>query len=502
MQDGRIAEVGEVSAREGDVDVEATGRYLMPGFIDTHTHADGAVFREDVQAALLRQGVTTVIAGQDGVSYAPGDGGYATDYFAALNGPHPSYIGGGVAALLAGYDGTTPVNVGYLVPAGTVRQEVMGYAPGDASADQVAAMTALVELGLREGALGLATGLDYLPGVHQATAEIIALTRPVAEVGGIHVTHMRGGYESNSRIGTEEVAAIARATGVRVHISHYHGPSELLLGLVDEMGEQGVDVSFDAYPYRRGCSLLAMPILPPGLLSGTGSEVLALLGDAGQRQRLQDEWFPLLEADPVSGPEWPDNLTFAHIAAPAYDWAHGLTVRQAARRVNADPADFALDVLVAARLEVSVVMKVREQRPYEDLARVFTHPGHTAGSDGIYLGKHPHPRAWGTFARFLRMFTRERGDYSWPDAAWHLSGNAAERFGLTGRGRLSPGCVGDVVIVDPTRVRDEADYEHPTALAIGIDDVFVGGVAVLAEGRLTGATPGRGLRRDTAEVSL
>ncbi|MBK5239007.1 MAG: amidohydrolase family protein [Actinomycetales bacterium] len=495
MQDGVITAVGEIVAEEGDVVFDATGRYLMPGFIDTHSHADGAVFRDDVQRALLKQGVTTVIAGQDGVSYAPGDGAYAAEYFAALNGAHPSYQSGGVETLLAGYDGTTPVNVGYLVPAGTVRHEVKGYEPDEASPDEVASMRALVKQGLDEGALGLSTGLDYVPGIHQNTAELIQMSAPVAAAGGIYVTHMRGGYEGNSRLGTDEVAAIAGATGVRAHISHYHGPSHLLLDLVDELAGQGVNISFDAYPYRRGCSLLAMPILPPALLSGPRAEVLAALNEPAERRQLLDEWFPALEANPLIGPEWPDNLALAHIASAEYDWAHGMSVRDAAARAGSDPATFVLDLLVAAQLEVSVVMTVRDQRPYDDLARIITHPAHMVGSDAIYIGKHPHPRGRGTYAKFLRLFTRERGDYSWADAARHLSGQAAEQFGLVDRGRLEVGCAADVVLVDPERVSDEASYESPLAEAVGIDDVFVGGRQVLAAGRLTGVNSGRGLRR-------
>jgi N-acyl-D-amino-acid deacylase len=387
------------------------------------------------------------------------------------------------------------VNVGYLIPAGTVRQQVCGYAPGAAGPGELDAMAGLVADGMAQGALGLSSGLDYLPGIHQDTAELVRMCQPVAAAGGLYVTHMRGGYEENSRAGTTEVAAIAAATGIGVHISHYHGPSALLLELVDGMSADGVDVSFDAYPYRRGCSLLAMPIMPPELLAGTRAEAMAALRDPPTREWLLSEWFPSLEQNPLAGPEWADNLTLAHIGGGSREWAHGMTVSAAAARAGSTAAEFALDVLLDSRLDTSVVMKVRNQRPYEDLARLFTHPGHTAGSDGIYIGRHPHPRAWGTFARFLGMFTRERGDYSWSDAARHLSGKAAERFGLADRGRLRPGYAADLLLVDPEEVRDRASYADPIAEAVGIDDVFVSGRQVLADGKLTGCRAGRGLRR-------
>lgn len=493
--DGGLVE--SVGTAPGDVDrvVDVTGRHLFPGFVDTHSHADGAVFRPDVQYALLRQGVTTVISGQDGVSYAPGDGAYATEYFGALNGPHPGYDGGGVAALLAGYDGATPVNVGYLVPAGTVRHEVAGYAGGRVSPEQLAAMRRLVEEGMAAGALGLSSGLDYVPNAHADVEELAELCRPVAAVDGLYVTHMRGGYETNAKVGTDEVTAIARAASVRVHISHLHGPSRLLLSLLDEMADAGVDVTFDAYPYRRGCTLLAMLLLPADLLSGPRPQVIATLASPEARARLRQQWFPALEAGDTVGPEWPDNFTFAHVGAPGYGWAHGLTVSAAAARSGTDPVGFALEVLVASALEVTVVIRVREQRSYDDLARLATHPAYMLGSDGIYVGAHPHPRGWGSTAKYLRLFVRERGDLSWQAGAWHLAGLPAERLGLRDRGRLAPGYAADVVVADLERLGDVAGYSAPNVPAEGIDDVFVGGEHVLAAGELTGTTSGRGLRR-------
>ena len=170
------------------------------------------------------RGVTTVIVGQDGVSFAPGDGRYATEYFAALNGAHPYYAGGGVAALLAGYHGRTAVNVGYLVPHGTVRHEVMGSDDRAPTVAELARMRALIAEGLAEGALGLSTGLDYAPGLFADTVELADLARTVAAAGALYVTHMRGGYEGNAPAGIAEVSEIATSSGVSAHVSHLHGP--------------------------------------------------------------------------------------------------------------------------------------------------------------------------------------------------------------------------------------------------------------------------------------
>lgn len=494
----RITRVGEVEPQPGDETIDISGRVVMPGFIDAHSHAEGRVFDPEVQLSMLCQGVTSIIGGQDGVSYAPGDGAYGTDYFGALNGEHPTYRGSTVAELLATYDQTTPINVGYVIPAGTVRFEAAGYRAGPATDSERDDMVRMVREGMREGALGLSTGLDYVPGIHQDTDEIIALVAAAAEFGGLYVTHMRGGYEENSRSGLDEVSRIALATGARAHVSHLHGPSELLLSTLDEVEAAGADVSFDSYPYRRGCTLAAMPLLPPELLSGARAGVLAQLRDDAVRARLLDDWFPALDERGILGPEWPDNFTFAHIDSAVWEWAEGMTVRAAAERAQTTPAELMLDLLIAAQLQVSCVVAVRQERSYEDMAKIVTDRRHTVGSDGIWVGRHAHPRARGTFARFLSLFLRERADYGLAEAAVHLSARTAERYGMLDRGRVRPGAFADLAVIDALRVRAGATYEAPIQPAVGIDDVLVAGRFVLRDGELTGVAAGRGIRRGGA----
>ena len=385
VEGGRITTVGVVAPRADDQVIDATSRVVMPGFIDTHSHGEGRVFDTEVQRAMLRQGVTTIIGGQDGVSYAPGDGTYGTDYFGALNGPHPTYVGDTVADFLACHDGTSPINVGYVIPAGNVRHAVAGYRSGAADEAERARMVDMVVEGMRDGALGLSTGLDYVPGIFQDTDELIPLVQAAAAHGGLYVTHMRGGYEENSRIGMDEVRHIALATGASVHISHLHGPSALLGELLDELTNAGVDVSFDAYPYRRGCTLAAMPLLPPKLLSGERAEVVAALRAEDTRTYLLTEWFPSLTSSPLLGDEWPDNFLLAHIGAEEWAWAEGLTVRAAAARAGLSDAQFILDVLIAADLQVSCVVAVRDARSYDDMAKIVTDTRHTVCSDGIWV---------------------------------------------------------------------------------------------------------------------
>ncbi|MRG61120.1 amidohydrolase family protein [Agromyces sp. CFH 90414] len=495
VEGGRIAALAPAGVLEAEASaIEGRGRLVMPGFVDAHSHAAALLDDPGVQLAQLRQGITTVIAGQDGVGPAPGDGRYAAEYFAAIDGRHRGSAGGGIGALLAAADGTSPINVAALVPAGTVRFEVMCRATRAPSAAELAAMVALVREGLAEGAVGLSTGLDYVPGLFASTDELTALARPVAEAGGVFVSHMRGGYESGSASGIAELTAISRGSGAPIHVSHFHAEPHLVLGLLDRLEADGIDATFDAYPYGRGCSLLGMPLLPPEISVLPVDAQLARLTDSAERERLLAEWFPTIVDYPSLGPDWPAMLTFAHIGAPEYDWAHGKTVAEASVTARRTPAEFALDVLVASRLEVNVVMAVRTERRDADLARILAHPAAMGGSDGIFVGRHPHPRARGTFARYLELLVRD-GSLDWVRATGLVSSRAVDRFALGDRGRVRPGAIADLVLVDPDRVGARATYDDPLATAVGIDDVLVGGIPVLAGGELTGEAPGRGIRR-------
>jgi N-acyl-D-amino-acid deacylase len=476
---GRIAALGDLTGAEAAGEIDATGRYLLPGFVDTHCHAESALFGAPVQRALLRQGVTTVLLGQDGLSYAPGSPStvdFVTRYFGAIFGTHPGFRGGRVADLLAGYDGATPVNAAYLVPHATVRYEVMGAVRRPADGDELAAMRRLVEEGLDDGAAGLSSGLEYVPGRYADAAELAYLCAPLG--ARPYVTHMRG-YGVRAAAGMGEATEIGRAASVPLHVSHYHGPAPQLRALLDEAG----DVTFDSYPYTRASSILAMVVLPDWLPTADLAATTAALRDAAVRARLRAEW---------PGDLWP-RITLACVFHPDWAWAEGLALPDAAARAGLDPGDFTIDLLVADKLRVGCVFERRPPLTEESVRALLRDHRHMGGSDAIYLGGHPHPRGYGAFARLLGRHVRELGDWTWPQAAVHLAARPAARFGLAGRGLLRSGYAADVVLVDPAAVGDRATYEAPRELAVGIDDVLVNGVPVLAGGVLTGRRAGRSL---------
>jgi N-acyl-D-amino-acid deacylase len=489
---GRIAAVGALAGARAPTEIDATGRYVMPGFIDAHVHGDAAVFDPDVQLAALRQGVTTFVLGQDGVSYAPAGAEtlrYVTRYFAPVNGTHPGLDGGPVtvAELLAAYDRRTPLNTVYLLPHGTIRHGVMGTARRDPEPGELAAMRALVERGLSEGAAGLSTGLEYVPGAYAGAAEIAALCAPVGAAGLPYVTHMRG-YESAAAAAMAEVLEIARAGGAAPHVSHYHGPGDALVALVDGARAEGIDLTFDNYPYLRGSSTLTLVTLPDRLPIADLDATLEALADPAVRERLERDWF-------AHRPEvWP-RITLSHVPADEFRWAEGMSLPDAAERAGSAPGAFCCDLLVATRLEAGCVFGQPPTNSEESVRALLRHPAQTTGSDAIYQGGHPHPRGWGAFARMLGRHVRELGDWTWEQAAVHLAGRAADRFRLGDRGRVRTGSAADLAVVDPAAVTDRATYERPRLPAEGVEHVVVNGVPVLSGGVLaeTGTPPGRAL---------
>ena len=487
----RIAVIGPLADTAALTRVDVGGRYLMPGFIDSHVHADASAATDQVQLAALRQGVTTLLIGQDGLSFAPASADTISQlnrYFGPVNGACPAELADGcsVADLLRFYDRAGALNVGYLAPAGTIRAEVMGYRPGRAQADEVRAMRVLVEQALADGALGLSTGLEYVPGRFADAAELSELCAPVAAAGAVYVTHMRG-YEADAWRGLAEVGAIGRLSGVAVHVSHLHGPANMITRLVARARTEGLDLTFDSYPYLRGSSILAMVALPPEVQSAGPDDTAARLTDPTVRRRLLRDWFPQVE-------DVLDRITLSYVGADRYDWAEGLSLRAAAERADTSAGELVCELVTASDTGAGCVFAQPPTNTEIDVRTLLRHEAQMVGSDAILLGRRPHPRGWGTFARVLGRHTRELGDLTWGQAALHLAGHPARRFGLTGRGLLRPGGFADVCVVDPASVTDLADYTHPRVPATGISDVLVNGQFVLRDAHLTGAKPGRGLR--------
>jgi N-acyl-D-amino-acid deacylase len=488
-----IAEVGRLEGAEASQIIDARGRYVVPGFVDAHVHGDLMLLADPIHMPALRQGVTTYLIGQDGSSFAPASSttlDYMRRYTAGFNGNPAglSYDWRTIEEYLARFDRRVAINVAYLIPNGNVRMEIMGLDPRPPRDDELRAMQKLVHDGMNAGAIGLSTGLDYIPSRYADASEIAALCESIVGENGVYVTHMRG-YGSRAPIGMREVCDIAQKTGVPAHISHYNGRADVLLPMIDQGRALGLDLTFDTYPYLAGSTILGMIALPPWVQEGGVDATVLRLHDPVVRARLQSEWF----AGVI--PYALENVAIGMVANPDWRWAEGQTVASAAKHAGLAEGDFVCEILAASGMAVGIIAFRPGERTEADVRAILRHPAHMAGSDGIYCGGFPHPRGWGAFARYLGYHTRELGDYSWPEAVTHLSTHAARRFRLTDRGLIRPGFVADIAVLDPTAVIDQSTYGAGRTLATGVDHVLVNGTLVLESGEPTGATPGRALRR-------
>ena len=495
ITDTQIGDIGRLDDARGVQELDVTGHYIVPGFIDAHVHGDLMMLADTERVALacLRQGVTTLINGQDGSAFAPASPpvmDHMRRYTVGFNGnpPNLNYNWSGYDDYFQRFLRTTPLNMAYLIPNGNVRMEVMGLAERKPSGDELNQMKKLVREGMDAGSVGLSTGLDYIPSLYADADELAELCKEIRNAGGVYVTHMRG-YGPKAEIGMNEVFEICRKSDCPGHISHYNGPADVLLRLIDQGRAEGLDLTFDTYPYLRGSTILAMVALPGWVQIGGVDATMERLSDKKVVDQLEREWFN-------TGTPYPlETTTIAMVEHPDWLWTTGKTVTEAAAIAGTTPGRLTCEILVANKMAVGIVGYRAGDRTEADMRAILRHPAHMAGSDGIYRGQHPHPRGWGAFARFLSLHTRELADYDWAEAITHLSAHAARRYRLTDRGLIRTGFAADIAVFDPLTVKDHATYENPTALATGVPHVWVNGTCVLKHGELTGLNSGRVLRR-------
>jgi N-acyl-D-amino-acid deacylase len=456
------ANAGRFAARRR---LDVSGLVVAPGFIDPHAHVLldlGNAATSGLEGYLL-QGVTSVITGNDG------------------GGPER------VAQTFARWtsSGLGP-NAGVLVGHGTVRQRVMGMRNAPATGAALDSMRALVRSAMEQGAMGLSSGLYYAPGSFASTEEVAQLAREVAPFGGVYDTHMRD--ESSYTIGllasVREAIAVGRDGGVPVHISHVKalgvdvwGRSDSVIAIVRAARAAGQAVSADQYPYLASGTGLAAAVLPRWAEAGGRDSLLARLTDAALAPRLRGEMTENLRRR--------GGATSLLITEARDTTMLGRTLADLAERAHADPVTTAIAIL---RVESPGVASFNMQQ--DDLDAFAVEPWVVTGSDG----SGGHPRKYGAFAKAMRDFVVERPLLSLEAFVARSSAQTAKIFGLVDRGVLRDGAFADLIVFDPLAVRDVATFAAPTALATGMRWVFVNGEAVVADGRITAARPGRTLR--------
>jgi N-acyl-D-amino-acid deacylase len=480
--------------------VDATGFVLAPGFIDLHAHSDLAVLSDRDHLAKLSQGVTTEVLGQDGIGYAPVDDGTLASIRRQIRGwngdPPIDYDWRDVGGYLERLDRGIPTNAAVLVPQGNLRMLTVGHDRRDASTAELDRMRGILKDGLDAGAVGMSSGLTYTPGMYASTAELETLCRVVAEAGGYFAPHIRS-YGVGALDAYAEVIGIARRSGCALHLTHAtlnfatnRDAAPAFLHMVDEALAAGVDLTLDSYPYLPGATTLSA-LLPSWFGTGGPDALLEALSDDSCRAVLT-EAFDAVGSDGFHGEiaDW-SAIGIAGVTNPTLAPYVGRTVAQIAESEGRAPVDVVVDILRADELATSILMYIGHEH---NVRAIMKHRVHCGGSDAILVGERPHPRAWGTFPRYLARYVRESGVLGLEECVHHLTGNPARRLGLADRGLLREGFAADLVLFDPDTILDTATFESPRQQAQGIRLVMVNGEIALEDGTRTAALSGRALR--------
>ncbi len=470
----RIAAVGELAKAVARGALDASGLYVVPGFIDVHSHAAGGLTSEERSdaRALLHQGVTTVVVNPDG-------GG-------------PVDLAAQRAALLEQGLG---VNVAQLVGHGAIRRAVLGVDDRAPTPDELSRMEAMVRASMQEGAFGLSSGLFYVPSSYAETEELIALARVVAGFGGVYASHIRD--ESDYSVGlvaaVEEAIEIARTAGIPgvvTHVKaggpHLWGYSLAVVRRIERARAEGVEIYADQYPYEAGSVGLGAALLPHWAQAGGRDALLRRLDDPQTRERIRAAMVDNLARRGGGG-----RIQVARFREdPSLE---GLTLQELAERRGIDPVEAALELIVAGRASI-----ISFHMHPEDIQTFMRQPWTMTSSDGGLpqwnVGK-PHPRSYGTFPRKIRKYVLEEGVVKLPFAIRSMTSLPATAFRLADRGTLRPGAFADVVVFDVDRITDRATFAQPHQLSEGIVLVLVNGEVALQDGSPTGRMAGRVVRR-------
>jgi N-acyl-D-amino-acid deacylase len=493
-----IAAVDDLARAEARRVIDAAGLTVTPGFIDPHTHAEGALLTDPQHAMGLRQGITTEFLGIDGMSYAPLSPANYRAYRRWLGGllgePPADLDMRSVAAFRAHYHRKVAVNTAYLVPHGTVRLEVLGFRDAPLVGEALEAARRLVREGLAQGAVGFSTGSKYYPGPWGDTAELSALARVVQEAGGVYMCEPRRANLDRAAggDGVAEALEVARRSGVRLHFAHYRtapetaGRIDRIMARIDPARAEGLDVTFDVYPYPSGSSI-AISLLPSAVHDGGPDAILARLADPGERRKIadaleRDETIPLADLIVSYAPRQPD--------------LEGMSMPDLAARRGRSLGETLCELLLEGELAVGhVTAPPRSAALWRQVSRdclaLLARPDYMACSDITPAGRFPHPRSYGAFPRFLGRLRRELGGPPLETMVQRMTEAPARRFGLTGRGRLAAGHFADIVAFDAERVIDNSTYDDPCRFPSGIPYVVVNGQVAVDGEQCTGVLAGQ-----------
>jgi N-acyl-D-amino-acid deacylase len=505
VRDGRVVAVSSGLSGQARQVIDARGQIVSPGFVDIHTHSDATLVLDGNAESAVRQGVTTQICGNCGVSLFP----------VGPNGPELNFLANATVrehlkvewTTAAGYFGRLEqegisINVGFLTGHGALRHAVGALGPA-ASPEQRASMRSLLAESLEMGALGLSSGLTYAPGCFANETELVELAQVAADHNGVYATHLRA-YNAALIPAVQEAISVGRAAGVPVQVSHLNpcppmqGSGPQLLDMLAQARAQGIDVACDIEVYSTGCTSLKS-LCPPWALAGGDVCLLERLRDPAQRDRIRLE---ILEKGSETGGstkqvlmqrgEW-DKLWLGNCQVNrAYS---GKSFADIARLRGEDPFEMVFNVLLE---EQGVATFFGQDKSEADIEAMLHAPFVSLISDGFILSRRgllakeiDHPRCYGAFPWAIRRYVRERRTTTLEELIHHSTALPAARFGLTGRGTIQEGAWADIVVFDEQMISDRGALSDPAQYPVGITAVLVNGQIVFANGEHTGARPGQ-----------
>jgi N-acyl-D-amino-acid deacylase len=489
--------------------IDAKGRVVAPGFIDTHSHSDMPLVTDGNAQSKIRQGVTTEVIGESG-SIAPQPSPTADQPWTDFAGYFGVLEKQGIAVNLLSYIGL-----------GTVRELVVGGADRAPTADELTKMQGIVSAAMQQGAAGVSTGLIYPPNAYATLDELVALSTPAAAVGGRYASHLRHDGK-RLREGIEEAVTIGERAGLPVHVFHIKVTGQQNFGRMKEVVEiveaaraRGVRVTADVYPYVASSTSLTAT-LPQWVMDGGVDQLVKRLSDRATRARVRRD---MEDRNATWDNRYQSAGTWANVQLASIGRQRGLPstgdnpnakyegmrVADAAKAAGKDPFDFVFDLLRDTRASVGCVYFIMSE---DDVKLAMRQPWVAIGSDGSALAVEgplragvPHPRNFGTFPRVLGKYVREEKVITLEEAVRKMTSLPASALNLPDRGSITPGKWADLVIFDPATVADKATFEQPFQYPVGIDTVIVNGQVVLDEGTHTNAKPGKVLRRQAAPTS-
>jgi N-acyl-D-amino-acid deacylase len=498
-----ITAVGQAEGSGFDQVIDADGMVISPGFIDTHSHSDLQVLVNPYVEPKIRQGITTELLGQDGISMAPLPQKYVSPWrrnLAGLEGDSDKIdwnYGTTEGYLRLLQKSGVGLNEAYLVPHGNIRMEAMGLDNRQPTASELEQMRAITQREMEAGAYGLSSGLIYMPCAYAHADELVELCKVVAEFDGAFVVHQRS--EADTILESMgEVLDIGRKSGVKVHFSHFKicgrknwGYVDRMLALIDKAKEEGIRVSLDQYPYVAGSTMLGV-ILPPWVHDGGTDNLLKRLEDAELRKKMI--------RDIEQGiPGWDNFIDFAgldqifvtSVKNKANEDLIGKNLIEIGKIRGKDPYNATFDLLYEEQNAVGMVDFYGLE---EHIIRFMTRPEQNVCTDGLLGGK-PHPRVYGAFPRVLGKYVRDDKALTLEEAVKKMTSKPAEVFGFEGRGLLKKGNYADIVVFNPETVIDRGTFVDPIQYPLGIEYVFINGNPVVQSGNYEKKLAGTVLRK-------